>query len=103
MTITTTRRAPARPNGSVGNWVAVNERDYPWNTIGTVLSGGGMDHNDFLDGKTIGHLTDHLMTAAEALAATGLDQIVIQKVPVKDATTGKVIPRAFHTDRKSVV
>lgn len=77
--------APDYAPDTIGNWVAVDSRDYPWNTIGTALAGHG-------DGRTV----DHLMTAREALTATGLD-ITILKVPVRDAETGAGIPRMFAT------
>jgi hypothetical protein len=71
---------------TIGSWVAAESRDLPWNTIGKALAGSA-GH---------GETTDHLMTAAEVLAATDLD-IEVRKVPVKDTETGKVIPRLFTT------
>lgn len=71
---------------TIGNWIAVDERDFPWNTIGTALAGS----------KGKGKKVDHLMTAAEVLQATGLD-IDVHKVPLLDASTGTKIPRMFAT------
>lgn len=97
MAVINTRRQSQRPTFTtkggyaphqIGSWVAVDERDYPWNTIGTALSSSV--------GK--GTKTDHLMTAAEVLAATGLDRPVA-KAPVRDAETGAVIPNLFTTYR----
>lgn len=70
----------------IGSWVAVDERDYPWNTIGSAL-----EHSS---GK--GRKVSHLLTAAEAMDATGLDITVI-KQPVVDQSTGLVIPQVFVT------
>lgn len=73
------------PN-TIGKWIAVENRDMPWNTIGEALRGS----------KGEGSTVDHLMTADEALDATGLDMF-IKKVQVKDPDTGNLIPRMYAT------
>lgn len=70
---------------TIGNWVAVDQRDMPWNTIGKALDHSAGD----------GHTVDHLMTAKEALAEGGLD-ITVDKYQVHD-DRGNPIPKLFVT------
>jgi hypothetical protein len=97
MSITTAVRKDnpfARPRTSdyepdrIGSWVAVDERSYPWATIGTALSAS----------HGTGHTVDHLMTAEEALNAANLN-IAVRKVPLADASLegSPMIPRTFAT------
>lgn len=70
----------------IGSWVATDDRELPWVTIGQALKGTSKN----------GTTTDHLMTAAEVLDLTGLD-IEVKKVATKDAETGHAIKQMFVT------
>lgn len=74
------------PN-QIGTWVATNDRDLPWNTIGKALEGT----------KGKGKKVDGLMTAKDVLAATGMDRINVRKFPLKDAESGTTLDRLFAT------
>lgn len=94
MTITATRRT--RPvsfyrgddyaPSTIGDYVAVDRRAFPWDTIGTALAGS----------SGTGTETDHLMSAAEVLTHTGLD-LEVNKIATKAADTDEVIPHLFTT------
>lgn len=82
---------PSYTPRQIGRWVAVTDRDYPWNTIGKALSSSNRD-----GGTTV----DNLMSAADVLAATGMD-LEVEKVPVAavhdDGTVRKHLPQMYVT------
>jgi phage/plasmid-like protein (TIGR03299 family) len=69
----------------IGDWIAVTDRDHPWHTIGAALTGTGN-----------GQSSDHVMTAAEVLTATGMD-MRIEKFEVALAHNGQALPKIFVT------
>jgi hypothetical protein len=71
---------------TIGNWIAVDNRELPWITIGQALE------NSSGKGKKV----DHVMTAKEVLDRTGLD-LDVKKVAVIDPDTKAEIPRMFAT------
>lgn len=66
----------------IGDWIAVTDRDLPWNTLGHALPG---------DGRSV----DRLLTAAEVLAMSNLD-IEVRNVPVFTAE-GTMVPKVRVT------
>jgi phage/plasmid-like protein (TIGR03299 family) len=73
---------PGYTPAAIGDWVAITERDHPWNVLGHTLTG---------DGKQVADL----MTAADVLAGTGLD-LTVEKMPVYLAD-GTPVPKVHVT------